>query len=158
MFDRAGQVNARFAGGSFRPEVITEALLALGLQERQITSVKRVDPGDWQEAEEPGLLLRLLRRFRGPRETVAAPVPDALMMVYLTGESDVVERVQALLRDFGATRVDYYPAGQIATSSVDRDGAGQGVDSAQFSAAFPDSEQRHRAPGAAAPTAPSRTP
>ena len=157
MFDRAGQVNARFAGESFQGEAITQALLALGLQERQITSVKRADPGDWQQAEEPGLLLRLLRRFGGTRETVVKPVPDALMMVYLTGESGVAERVQAVLHDFGATRVDYYPAGQVATSSLERNGAGQGVDAAQFSAAFPDSEQRHRAPGPGSSTTPGGT-
>ena len=157
MFDRAGQVNARFAGESFQEQALRQALLALGLQEQQITSVKRADAGDWQRAEEPGLLQRLLRRFGGTREMVAAPVPDALMMIYLTGESGMAERVQAVLHDFGATRVDYYPAGQIATSSLDKDGAGQGVDAAQFSAAFPDSEQRHRAPGAAAPTTPGGT-
>jgi hypothetical protein len=153
MFDRAGQVNARFAGESFQGEAITQALLALGLQERQITSVKRADPGDWQQPEGPGLLLRLLCRFGGTREAVAAPTPDALMMVYLSSESGLAERVQAVLHDFGATRVDYYPAGQIATSSLDKNGAGQGVDTAHFSAAFPDSEQRHRASRAAAPDA-----
>jgi hypothetical protein len=157
MFDRAGQVNARFPGESFRGEAITQALLALGLQERQIANVKRADPGDWQQAEEPGLLLRLLRRFGGSREAVAAPTPDALMMVYLTGESDLAGRVQAVFHDFGATRVDYYPAGQVATSSLEKDGAGRGVDATQFSAAFPESEQRHRAPGAAAPTTPGGT-
>jgi hypothetical protein len=157
MFDRAGQVNARFPGESFQGDAITQALLALGLQSRQITSVKRADPGDWRQPEEPGLLLRLLRRFGGAREAVAAPTPDALVMVHLTGDSDLAEPVQAVLRDFGATRVDYYPAGKIATSSLDTDGAGQGVDAAQFSAAFPDKEQRHRAPGAAAPTTPGGT-
>jgi len=157
MFDRAGQVNARFAGESFQLEAITQALLALGLQERQITSVKRADPGGWQQAEEPGLLQRLLRRFGGTREAAVAPVPDALMMVYLTGESGIAERVQAVFHDFGATRVDYYPAGQVATSSLEKDGAGLGVDATQFSATFPDSEQRNRAPGATAPTAPGGT-
>jgi hypothetical protein len=157
MFDRAGQVNARFAGESFQAEAITQALLAIGLQDRQITSVKRANPGDRQQPEEPGFLLRLLRRFGATRETAAVPTPDALMMVYLTGESGVAERVQAVLRDLGATQVDYYPAGQIATSSLEKDGAGQGVDADQFSAAFPDREQRHRAPGAAAPTVPGGT-
>lgn len=157
MFDRAGQINARFAGESFQVEAITQALLALGLQERQITSVKRADPGDWQEVEEPGLLQRLLRRFGGTRGVPDVPTPDALMMVYLTADNDIVDRVQAVLRDFGATRVDYYPAGQVATSSLERDGAGQGVDATQFSAAFPDSEQRHRAPGATTPTSPGET-
>lgn len=157
MFDRAGQVNARFAGESFQGEAITQALLALGLQERQITSIKRADPGDWQQREEPGLLERLLRLFGATREAAAAPTPDALMMVHLTGESGLSERVQAVMHDFGATRVDYYPAGQIATSSLDKDGAGQGVDASHFSAAFPDSEQRHRATRAAAPDATDTT-
>ena len=152
MMERAGQVNARFAGGSLPAEQVTQALLALGLEERQITIVKRADPGDWREPEaEAGLLSRLLQRFVGRGEAAAAPTPDALLMVYLSQGSGIAEQVQETLRGFGATRVDYYPAGVVASGKSIEDQAGPSSDASLFKAAFPDGEQRKNATKAQTP-------
>ena len=48
MFDRAAQVNARFAGGSSRQAEVVDALHELGLGEGQITVIERADTGEWR--------------------------------------------------------------------------------------------------------------
>src|SRR5207247_7962076 len=50
MFDRAAQVNARFAGGSSRQAEVVDALHELGLGEGQITVIERADTGEWRGA------------------------------------------------------------------------------------------------------------
>jgi hypothetical protein len=153
MFERAGRVNARFAGGSLQPGALMAALVALGLEERQITIVKRADPGGYRAPEAaPGLLTRLLRRLGGAATPPDAPVPDALLMVYLGNDSEQAASVQAVLQRFAATQVDYYPAGRVITVKSDVD------EHARFSAAFPDAEQRRGAPNAATPGGPGVTP
>ena len=153
MLERTGQINARFAGGTLKSEELTAALLALGLEQRQITLVMRADPGEYRPSEpEPGLVSRLLRLLGGTKAATVGPVPDALAMIYLSNESASAESIQEALHRFGATRVDYYPAGQVG---ADRPA---GEDAALFSAAFPNSEQRRGAPNGVASGEAAKTP
>lgn len=143
MFDRAGQVNASFAGGSSRQAEIVAALRQVGLAEEEINVIERADAGHWQEPVAPrGLLARLMARFGGKAATAATPPPaDLLILVHLRQNEALAEPVQEVFRRFQATRVSYYPPGQVPTSAIDNRGE-ERDDAAQFRATFPDEERR----------------
>ena len=129
MFDRAAQVNARFAGGSSRQTEIVAALHGLGLGEEQVTVIERVDPGNWQVPAASGLLARLWGRRGGQHGTGAAPpVPDMLILVHLGQNDALSESVQAVFRRFDAARIDHYPSGQLPKSVFAVGGAPRGAD------------------------------
>ena len=126
MFDRAAQVNARFAGGSSRQAEVVDALHELGLGEGHITVIERADTGEWREpASAPGWFARLLGRRGGERDTVAAPTPDLLILVHLGQDDTLSGPVQDVFRRFGATRVDHYPPSRVATRVFGAGGASQ---------------------------------
>ncbi len=148
MFDRAAQVNARFAGGSPRQAEVVAALRELGLAEEQINVIERADAGDWQEAAAPGWFARLRSLLGREPDVVAALPPNLLILVHLGRDEALAGAVQDLFRRFGATQVDHYPGGKIATHSLeDRDAAPSG-DAALFRAAFPEGERKQREPDA----------
>ena len=143
MFERGAQVNAKFAGGSGQQAQIVAGLRALGLEDDQVTAIARADPGDWRPPPTPGLFARLRGLLGPPQATAALPPADMLIMVHL-GQDDALARpAQELFRRFGATTVEYYPAGRIATHVI-----GEGVvddrEAAIFRAAFPEGERRGR--------------
>ena len=151
MFDRSAQVNARFAGGSPRLAEVVAALRALGLGEEQINVIERADPGEWQERVARGRFARLRGLLGGAPHLVAAPPPPAMYILVHLGRDDALAgEVQAVFRRFGATQVEHYTPGPIATRAFGGRGASSAEDAAQFRAAFPAAEQRPRA-GDAAP-------
>lgn len=111
MFDRAAQVNGYFAGGSPRQAELLAALGELGLTEGQLTVIERAAPG----APPPparGFLARWRGRADAGRAAATPPAPaDLTVMAYLGPDAARAEDVQELFRSFGATRVNYYPAG-----------------------------------------------
>ena len=124
MFDRAAQVNARFAGGSSRQTEIVAALHGLGLREEQVTVIERVDPGNWQVPAATGLLARLWGRRGGQHQTATAPpVPDMLILVHLGQDDALSAPVQAVFQRFDAARIEHYPSGQLPTSVFAAGGA-----------------------------------
>ncbi len=152
MFERAGQVNATFAGGSPRQAEIVAALHELGLTEEEINVIGRVDAGHWQApVARPGFLTRLRARFGATPAAAGTPPPsDLLILVHLRQSEALAEPVQEVFRRFGATRVSYYPPGQVpARAFGDPDAAPDG-DAARFRAAFPEGERKGRAPDAPA--------
>ena len=150
MFERAAQVNARFEGGTPRQAEVVAALRALGLEEEQINVIERADPGDWQVAAAPGWVERLKGRLGFEPDVVAELPPNLLILVHLGGDEALAGAVQDLFRRFGATRVGHYPAGTIATHSLEDRDAAPSSDAALFRAAFPEGERKQRAPGGAA--------
>jgi len=125
MFDRAAQVNARFAGGSSRQAEVVDALHELGLGEGHITVIERADTGEWREpASAPGWFARLLGR-RGAGVAPAAAAPDLLILVHLGQDDTLSGPVQDVFRRFGATRVDHYPPSRVATRVFGAGGASQ---------------------------------
>ena len=117
MFERAAQVNARFAGGSSRQAEIVEALHELGVPDERINVIERADPGDWQEAAaKPGVLARLLGRFGGERGPgPAAPTPALLILVHLGQDDTLSGPVQDVFRRFGATSVEHFAPSRVPT-------------------------------------------
>ena len=117
MFERAAQVNARFAGGSSRQAEIVEALHELGVPDERINVIERADPGDWQEAAaKPGVLARLLGRFGGERgPSPAAPTPALLILVHLGQDDTLSGPVQDVFRRFGATSVEHFAPSRVPT-------------------------------------------
>ena len=151
MFERAAQVNARFAEGAGPQAAIVAALRALGLGEEQINVIERADPGEWQERVARGRFARLRGLLGGAPHLVAAPPPPAMYILVHLGRDDALAgEVQAVFRRFGATQVEHYTPGPIATRAFGGRGASSAEDAAQFRAAFPAAEQRPRA-GDAAP-------
>jgi len=125
MFDRAAQVNARFAGGSSRQAEVVDALHELGLGEGHITVIERADTGEWREpASAPGWFARLLGRRAGGAAAAAA-APDLLILVHLGQDDTLSGPVQDVFRRFGATRVDHYPPSRVATRVFGAGGASQ---------------------------------
>ena len=122
MFERGAQVNAKFAGGSSRQGEMVAALRALGLGADHITVIARADPGDWQQPASPGLFARLRGRLSGPAAGGPLPPADTLLMVHLDRDEALAGPVQDLFRRFGATTVEFHPAGRIATHDI-----GEGV-------------------------------
>ena len=117
MFERAAQVNARFAGGSSRQAEIVEALHELGVPDERINVIERADPGDWQEqAAKPGVLARLMGRFGGPRDPgPAAPTPALLILVHLGQDDSLSGPVQDVFRRLGATSVEHFAPSRVPT-------------------------------------------
>ena len=129
MFERAAQVNARFAGGSSRQAEIVEALHELGVPDERINVIERADPGDWQEAAaKPGVLARLLGRFGGERGPgPAAPTPALLILVHLGQDDTLSGPVQDLFRRFGATSVEHFAPSRVPTRVFGAPGASPDV-------------------------------
>ena len=144
MFERAGQVNASFAGGSSRPAEIVAALRQTGLTAEEIHVIDRVDAGHWQApVARPGFLTRLRARFGATPAAAGTPPPsDLLILVHLRQSEALAEPVQEVFRRFQATRVNYYPPSRVPTRVFGADGAAQDGDAALFRTAFPDQERR----------------
>ncbi len=117
MFERAGQVNASFAGGSSRQAEIVAALHEVGVPDERINVIERADPGDWQEqAATPGVLARLMSRFGGGRDPgPAAPTPALLILVHLGQDDSLSGPVQDVFRRFGATSVEHFAPSRVPT-------------------------------------------
>lgn len=145
MFDRGAQVNAKFAGSTSQQGEIVAALRALGLEAGQITVLAGGQHGDWQQAATPGLLARLRGRLSGPPAAVRAAPADTLIMAHLGRDDALATPVQDLFRRFGATTVDYYPPGRVATRIIG-DGAVDEDEAAVFRRAFPEGDQRGERP------------
>ena len=80
MFERAGQVNASFAGGSSRPAEIVAALRQTGLTAEEIHVIDRVDAGHWAEgarARRPGVPRRGGALVSRPRHERVRPLPGS---------------------------------------------------------------------------------
>ena len=125
MFERAGQVNARFAGGSRRQAEIIAALRHPGLAEDEINVIDRVEPGHWEQpVVPPGIVARLRARLGGtPAAEVTPPPSDLLILVHLQRSEALAEPVQEVFRRFQATRVNYYPPSRVPTRVFGADGA-----------------------------------
>lgn len=111
MFERASQVNARFAAGSCQPREVVAALEELGLTTSQITVLERAAPA-------PGLAVTarpsIMARLRGlragqqgetPRQT---PAPDLQIIVHMGQDDTLAGPVQEVFRRFGAAGVEHF--------------------------------------------------
>ena len=116
MFERAAQVNARFAGGSVRQEEVVAALHEAGVQAGQVSVIARADSGaSHAPPEARGWLARLKGVLGAGGEIAAAPVPDLLVLVHLGRDDTLAGAVEDVLRRFGAAQVEHFSPGRVPT-------------------------------------------
>jgi hypothetical protein len=109
-FERAAQVNARFAASAFPRSDIVAALHELGLEDQQFTILDRPLVAEYVAPVAPGLATRLRTLFGGKATSTAAttPVQDVQIMVHLGQDDHLAAQVQELFRRSGAAGVEYF--------------------------------------------------
>jgi len=109
-FERAAQVNARFAATSFPRAAIVAALHELGLEDQQFTILDRPLVSMYQAPVTPGLVTRLRGLFAGKSASVAAvaPAQDVQIMVHMGQDDRLAAQVQELFQRSGAASVEYF--------------------------------------------------
>lgn len=108
MFERAAQVNARFAAGSCKPQDVVAALEELGLTRQQITVLSRT--AAVPAPVSTGFMQRLMGRFKNEPPVTAATEPDWQVVVHMGQDAALSEPVQALFHRFGAVSVENFAA------------------------------------------------
>ena len=125
MFERAAQVNARFAANACRPQDVVEALEGVGITRSQINVLTRAaappPPGP------TGMLERLLARFKTAAPASVAPEPDWQVTVHLGQNPALSGPAQDVFRRFGAASIEDFAASQSANRAF---GPGVGRDKA----------------------------
>lgn len=109
-FERAAQVNARFAASVFPRNEIVAALHELGLEDRQITILDRPLVVAYQAPVVPSLATRVRSLFGGKATASAAAVPaqDVQIMVHLGQDEHLAAQIQELFHRSGAATVEYF--------------------------------------------------
>lgn len=109
MFERASQVNARFAAGACQPGEVVAALRDLGLTESQISVLEPTPPIAPASVASPGVLARL-RVFLGgtPASPPAPAPPDVQFMIHMGQDDALAGPVQDLFRRFGAAGIEHF--------------------------------------------------
>ena len=109
MFERAAQVNARFAAGTCKSDDVVTALEGLGLKSSQITVLARPAPVAAPVAASAGWLGKVKGIFGGPAAVVAAPAaPDLQIIVHMGQDGTLIEPVRELFKKFGASGVEHF--------------------------------------------------
>lgn len=111
MFERAAQVNARFAAGTCKSDDVVTALEGLGLKSSQITVLSRPATAAAPVAASSGWLDKIKGMFGGAAPVAAAPVaPDLQIIVHMGQDGALIEPVRELFKKFGATGVEHFAA------------------------------------------------
>lgn len=109
MFERAAQVNARFAAGSCQPEDVIAALEKLGLTRQQITVLTRPTPtAAPAQSATAGFMQRLRGMFKEQQPVAVASAPDWQVIVHMGQDATLSEPVQAVFRQFGAAGIEHF--------------------------------------------------
>ena len=131
MFERAAQVNARFAAGCDKSNEIVTALEGLGLKSSQITVLSRSASAAVSAPAALGWLGRVKGMFGGGQAATVAPTaaPDLQIIVHMGQDGALIEPVRKLFTRFGATGIEHL----AATNSPNRafGPAGAETDSAE---------------------------
>lgn len=109
-FERAAQVNARFAASSFPRAAIVAALHELGLADRQVTILDRPLVPVYKAPVTPGVATRLRGLFGGKvaGSVVVVPAQDVQIMVHLGQDDRLAAQVQELFQRAGAASVEHF--------------------------------------------------
>ncbi len=113
MFERAAQVNARFAANTCRPREVVAALEGLGLTTDQITVLERPAP---PAPPAPPAASGWGGRVRGvfgarPAATPAPPAaPELQITVHMGQDEALIEPVREVFRRFGAAGIEHFAA------------------------------------------------
>ena len=112
MFERAAQVNARFAAGSCQSDEVVTALEGLGLKSSQITVLSRPAAVAAPATAGSGWLGRLKGALGGGQAATGAPAaaPDLQIIVHMGQDSTLIEPVRELFQRFGATGIEHFAA------------------------------------------------
>lgn len=111
MFERASQVNARFAAGTSQPREIVTALEELGLTTSQITVLERTAPAPGLAATARPSIMTRLRGLRAGQHVEAprqASAPDLQIIVHMGQDDTLAEPVQEVFRRFGAAGIEHF--------------------------------------------------
>ena len=114
MFERAAQVNARFAANTCHPREVVAALEELGLTTDQITVLERPTPAAPPAASGWGGRLRGVFGTRPAATPAPAAAPDLQITVHLGQDDALSEAVRAVFRRFGAAGIEHFDASHSA--------------------------------------------
>lgn len=126
MFERAAQVNARFAAGTCKSDDVITALEGLGLKSSQITVLSRPAAAAAAAPAAAGWLGRLKGMFGGGAAATVAPTaaPDLQIIVHMGQDGTLIEPVREIFQRFGASGIEDFAATHSPNRSFGPAGAG----------------------------------
>jgi len=111
MFERAAQVNARFAAGTCKSDEVVTALEGIGLKRSQITVLSRPATVATPAAASSGWLDKVKGMFGGQAAVVAPTMaPDLQIIVHMGQDGALSEPVRELFKKFGASGIEHFAA------------------------------------------------
>ena len=126
MFERAAQVNARFAAGTCRPREVVAALEELGLTTDQITVLERPTPAAPPAASGWGGRLRGVFGVRPAATPAPSAAPDLQITVHMGQDAALIEPVREVFRRFGAAGIEHFDPTHSANRAFGPGAGGSG--------------------------------